>query len=163
MDPNELPLRDIHLPEAVSWWPLAWGWWGLGLVVLVVLLLLIRWRAKRRADPLSTLKGQLAEIEQNFQADGDARALAAGLSRLLRLGSLRLGVRSEVAAATGSNWLNVLDSFLPAESGSRFDSDLGRLFTVLPYQARPTEDANALLSLVKHWFDHAQPPPRSSA
>jgi len=30
-------LRDIHLPEAVSWWPLAPGWWLL--MVLTCLLL----------------------------------------------------------------------------------------------------------------------------
>ena len=29
MDPDQLPLRDLHLPEAVGWWPLAPGWWVL--------------------------------------------------------------------------------------------------------------------------------------
>ncbi len=28
MEPSELPLRDLHLPDAVGWWPLAPGWWG---------------------------------------------------------------------------------------------------------------------------------------
>jgi hypothetical protein len=27
-------LRDIHLPEAVSWWPLAPGWWILGALLV---------------------------------------------------------------------------------------------------------------------------------
>jgi hypothetical protein len=27
-------LRDIHLPEAVSWWPLAPGWWVLGALLV---------------------------------------------------------------------------------------------------------------------------------
>ena len=30
-----LPLRDIQLPDAVSWWPLAMGWWLLLLVMVV--------------------------------------------------------------------------------------------------------------------------------
>jgi hypothetical protein len=27
IDYSQLPLRDIHLPEPISWWPLAYGWW----------------------------------------------------------------------------------------------------------------------------------------
>ena len=37
---QQLPLRDIHLPEAVSWWPPAYGWW-----LLVVLLGACAWGA----------------------------------------------------------------------------------------------------------------------
>ena len=41
MEENALPLRDLHLPEAIGWWPLAPGWWVLlamlvGQVVLTV-------------------------------------------------------------------------------------------------------------------------------
>jgi hypothetical protein len=28
-------LKDIHLPEAVSWWPLAIGWWFMGIFMAV--------------------------------------------------------------------------------------------------------------------------------
>ena len=34
-------LRDVHVPDSVSWWPLAIGWWVIiGLVALIALLLL---------------------------------------------------------------------------------------------------------------------------
>lgn len=36
MNPSDplAQLRDIHLPEAVSWWPLAPGWWVLGALLI---------------------------------------------------------------------------------------------------------------------------------
>ena len=39
MDPEQIPLRALHLPDAIGWWPLAPGWWVvIGLAVLGVLL-----------------------------------------------------------------------------------------------------------------------------
>lgn len=31
-------LRDIHLPEAISWWPLAPGWWAAIILICAVIL-----------------------------------------------------------------------------------------------------------------------------
>ena len=35
-------LKDIHLPEAISWWPLALGWWIAGIVSLAGLFIGVR-------------------------------------------------------------------------------------------------------------------------
>ena len=35
MDPEQIPLRDLHLPEAIGWWPLAPGWWLVIAIALV--------------------------------------------------------------------------------------------------------------------------------
>lgn len=39
MNPSDplAQLRDIHLPEAISWWPLAPGWWFLAIVFIVAM------------------------------------------------------------------------------------------------------------------------------
>ena len=42
MDPSEIPIRDLHLPEAIGWWPLAPGWWVLIVLLGIGLLLLLR-------------------------------------------------------------------------------------------------------------------------
>ena len=52
MNPAELPLRDIHLPEPVSWWPMAPGWWwviGLLLLASAVVTGIILYRRYRRS------------------------------------------------------------------------------------------------------------------
>ena len=39
IDYTQLPLRDIHLPGAIGWWPPAPGWWLLAALVLAGLAL----------------------------------------------------------------------------------------------------------------------------
>jgi hypothetical protein len=46
--PNPLDqLRDIHLPEPISWWPLAPGWWILALAGSALTVWLLRWLYRR--------------------------------------------------------------------------------------------------------------------
>ena len=40
-------LRDIHLPDPVGFWPLAPGWWILGLLILILLGVALRFLIKR--------------------------------------------------------------------------------------------------------------------
>jgi len=37
----DIAIRDIHLPDAISWWPLAPGWWGL--LALIVIAIVLFW------------------------------------------------------------------------------------------------------------------------
>src|SRR5690554_2718508 len=41
MNQQPLPLGDIILPAAVSYWPLAWGWW-LAIVIAITRILWLR-------------------------------------------------------------------------------------------------------------------------
>ena len=50
MDPEQIPLRDLHLPEAVGWWPLAPGWWGVIALALIAAALLVRWYLQLRSQ-----------------------------------------------------------------------------------------------------------------
>ena len=46
LDPAQLPLRDIHLPEAIGLWPPAFGWW---ILVGAVLVGMVFWALRYRA------------------------------------------------------------------------------------------------------------------
>ena len=103
MDPDQLPLRDLHLPEAVGWWPLAPGWWALialavaGLIYLLYRQFLVwRWNASRR-----TALAALARVRREYEQGADALAIAKELSELVRRSMLAYAPRDEVAGLTG--------------------------------------------------------------
>src|SRR5690606_35172666 len=161
-DPSHLPLRDIHLPGAVPFWPPAPGWWVLAAVVLGVLIALgvRRWlhrqqRAALRA--IAMLRAQLesgappAECVQHLSSvmrrfamttahDGNERETAAAGSAHARgrhgarqaHDGKRLG-REDVAGLVGTAWLRYLDSRWDRDE---FSAGTGRLLTAAPY-ARP--------------------------
>ncbi len=92
MNTTELPLRDIHLPEPVSWWPMAMGWWlCVGTLLLAGVLLAWWWRGAPSRRARRAALGELTTIENDYASHGDGHACAQGLSRLLRRLALLAG------------------------------------------------------------------------
>jgi hypothetical protein len=101
-------LLDIHLPEAVSFWPLAPGWWiALGLVVAVAISARILLGMRRRSLKRAALV-ELSGIEARYAADADIFGLALRLSTLLRRVALTRFRRRDVASLAGEGWSNFL-------------------------------------------------------
>ena len=49
LNPETLNLRDIHLPEAIFWWPLAPGWWILaGATLLFIIVFFVSRKISRK-------------------------------------------------------------------------------------------------------------------
>lgn len=154
MDPSQIPLRDLHLPAEIGWWPLAPGWWVLlallaaGAIVLLYRTYL-RWRANRaRRIALR----QLVAVTEEYQSSGDVTRLAKQLSELLRRVVLAYSPRTEVAGLTGDDWLRWLDRGLEEPL---FQRGGGRGLEVLPYRTPAadtdagSEDAEALIAAVR--------------
>ncbi len=138
MDPEQIPIRDLHLPELIGWWPLAPGWWVLIALAMVGLALLARHyfksraRGKARRHALQQLEHLLCEYEQN----GDAVGFAAAVSALLRRTMLAYAPRAEIAGMTGDEWLAWLDRDL---AHRQFVNGPGRMLLDLPYRPRDTD------------------------
>lgn len=152
MDPEQLPLRDLHLPEAIGLWPLAPGWWVLIILAIAGLVYLLykrilrwRWNAARRL----ALR-ELARVRSDYEQGADPIALGKELSELVRRSMLAYAPRGEVAGLTGDSWLRWLDRGL---ADAPFTGGAGRNLETLPYQ-RPEKvqeevDIAALIDAVQ--------------
>ena len=108
-------LRDIHLPGAVTLWPLAPGWWLIlgGLLALALGVHLVL-RARRRSLKRAAVR-ELDGIEASFRNSGDVARLALSLATLLRRVAIARFPRRDVASLHGRDW----SRFLVATSGDR--------------------------------------------
>lgn len=148
---SNLPLRDIHLPEPVGFWPLAPGWWLLIFTALTCGLLLIpRWRRSRTRSVIKLALRELATLET--RAGLSPQETCLHLSILLRRVCLSLYPRERVAGLAGDDWLIFLDQ---AFSEPRFMTGIGRQLIEAPYRSGAEltpDDLTALLTLSRDWL-----------
>lgn len=150
MNPEQLPLRDIHLPQPISWWPPAPGWWMLLLILLGAGLL--AWHLHRRPRPIpwhSIVEQELEIVRRQYESTPDAPALIRALSALLRRVCMSLYSRRKVAGLTGEAWLTFLDQQAGMED---FRRGGGRVLISAPYQAEAKIDARALFEICTTWL-----------
>ena len=153
-DPRQLPLRDIHLPQPVSWWPPAIGWWivlGLSLLAVAIGLWLYLRRRRRRISAGYLARVELAEVRKRYLQHEDMRLLAREISILLRRLSISAYPREESASLTGEHWLQHLDRPLPEKP---FTSGVGRILIEAPYRRNVRMDEiDPLFKLCEEWID----------
>jgi hypothetical protein len=150
-------LRDWHLPDPVSWWPPAPGWWLVAAAALVALVLVVRlwFRWRRRTSLQRAARRELERLGRELAADGDRRRYLAELSRLLRRLALARYPRAQVAGLTGDDWL----AFLDATGGDgEFSQGVGRVLVESAY--RPADetafDPERLAALVGRWVNRVR-------
>jgi len=154
MPPTALPLRDIHLPAAIGWWPPALGWWLLiGLLVLLTAALwgYRRWRQRRQMRRLA-----LARLEEIRTREG--RDLVVALSRLLRLAALEHFSAEAIAGLQGEAWLEFLDRPF---NDAPFRHGVGRCLADGPYRRECEIDKLQLLEVCQRWLQKLPPQAQS--
>lgn len=93
-------LRDIHLPEAVGWWPPAPGWWLLTLLFLSALVYAVLWWRQRRARLYFRRQAQrlLEACWHDYEQSGEYRVFLNALLAILK--RARLSARDGTARGT---------------------------------------------------------------
>ena len=146
-------LRDIHLPEAVSLWPPAPGWWvAAGLVVALAVALRLLQLRRRRSVARAALR-ELDGLERDHEGTGDAGAYAVRLSALLRRVALARFPRNEVASLHGATWIDFLNR---ASARTGFPSEvveaMERTVFAPPFEESPREDTAAWGAAARAWI-----------
>ena len=143
-------LRDYHLPEAVSWWPLAPGWWMLLTFAVLILAVFAWWllrQHRRRAAARQAIR-ELTVLRTALKQQRDDAAFLRGVSKLLRRYVLAVCPR-QAATLTGEEWL----AFLDARGGAgRFSNGPGRHLVDAPYRRTAEIAVDDIAELVHDWI-----------
>ncbi|NOQ70158.1 MAG: DUF4381 family protein [Gammaproteobacteria bacterium] len=162
LNPQILNLRDIHLPEPISWWPIAPGWWIIFASILLIIVVIFISRKIYISKQLKRdIKHELENIKQQFQQTQNKSQLAKSLSILLRRASISYYPNADIAGLTGDDWLSYLDdSNTNSSANHRFQSDTGKVLLSAPYLPDDTLstrggldfDAQTLILLCDSWL-----------
>lgn len=151
---EQIPLRDIHLPEPISWWPLAPGWWLLLIVVFFTVAAGYWWwrktadsRQRRRVEQFAGR--ELDRIEAAYLASRDQSQLLGSLSILVRRVAMSLNSRRQVAGLCGGEWTEWLKRSTPQHG---LDEQTLEQLVEGPYRKDTTVDATALVSACRRWL-----------
>jgi len=149
-DYSQIPLRDIHLPAAVGWWPPAPGWWLLAAALLGA----CGWfawryaRGYRKRAALRVLERICAELQAG---EAVAERLPVVSSIVRRFAMVVASSPRAIAGLVGERWLTWLDS---QWEQAQFTNGPGRALARAPYAPPATfsnDDAVALTRVCIDW------------
>jgi uncharacterized protein YfaT (DUF1175 family) len=147
-------LHDIEGMDAISFWPLAIGWWVIiacGLLVLgSSIWLLIRCISYLRSWKRDAFK-KLEHLERSLSPTTSGETVAF-LSEYLRRIAIRRFPRKECAGLVGDAWLK----WLKAHDPKQFDwAEKGKPLIEIPYAPSPAElplqQIKELIRAVRNW------------
>jgi len=148
---NSMALRDIHLPDAVSWWPPAIGWWILLTVILLTIYFIPKLYRWLTFIPLHKVTNEaFLEIKDEYRQHQDNTQLVQSLSKLLRQISMTYHGREKVAHLTGEKWVGSLNTLTEKDY---FSSELKNIIINAPYQKNNNIDTTELLDATQQWIN----------
>ncbi len=157
MDSEDLlsQLADIHLPEPVSFWPPAPGWWVLALLLLIAAVL--AWRSYSRAHARAEVRRRaIAELDRCMQRYNDADDSDSARLRyvnevnsVLRRVALVHFPDSNAASLSGREWVDFIQK---NGDSSGLDDELAEALSFGRFQTHCDVNVDALDKLGRSWI-----------
>lgn len=158
MDSEELlaQLADIHLPEPVSFWPPAPGWWLLALLLLIGIAYLA-YRLQQARIRRKIVAFAMAELDKCYQSLASSTETDANLRQLRYVNEVNSVLRrvalvhypqANVASLAGQAWV---DFIRQKGDSSLLDDDIAKALSHGRFQTRCEVDVEALHALAQAW------------
>lgn len=156
-EPILAQLKDIRLPETVGSWPMAYGWYLLMILSLMILafLMYILYRSFKRAQIKRQALSLLKAYETQHQQDKNSAFMCARVSELLKRVALVYFPREQVAALSGEKWVQFLN-----QTGKQLDFDsVYEELIEMPYRDQSGfHDLSKLFKLSRQWISQRKRP-----
>lgn len=143
-------LRDIHGAPPASWWPLAPGWWLLGLVVVVLSVLLIRFliRWYKVRQRRKQMLGWVDFLNAIVDPANEPQAYLGMLNRIFKLVAIKAYPEQNCASMAGREWAEFMINKMTGEASAESLNVLASG----PYDPAPKFDANVISNLSRVWI-----------
>ena len=150
MEAQELSkLKEIALPEQISYFPQTPAWYIL-LVVVVIFILFLLWKQYQHYKNNLYRKEALAGLKKLSEEKSYGK-----IPELVKRVALVFANRNEVAFLSDKHWLEFLDK---SYNGNGFTTDAGKLLVTLSYSS-PNKisqyqhsEMEILLNLISEWI-----------
>ncbi|MEA3404873.1 MAG: DUF4381 domain-containing protein [Pseudomonadota bacterium] len=144
-------LKDIHIPDPVGWWPMAFSWWVLLFSVSAILFALIWFlldRHKRNAYRREA-SDKLKQIKADHNIDNQQKILQ--INALLKQVAITVYGRQKISELNEQAWLDFL------KSSANFITQPQELTTLLSQAYQPLEslDEADLQRKILTWQSYA--------
>lgn len=145
-----IPLKDIHLPTDIGFWPLAPGWYFLFFLLLLVsfLLCIKLYKVYLERQPKREALALLAQFAKEYEEKGNSQQISAKLSTLLRQVALVYYPREKVASLHQDAWIEFLN-----RTGKGVDfNPIAFMLLELPFKPSCIINIKPLFVRVESWI-----------
>lgn len=151
MQTNALALKDIHLPEQISNFPVAYGWWILAALVLLAIVLLVI-KIKKAKQRNQVKKQALLQLNNSSELNHSE------LISIMKWAAMHYFSRVEVAQLYGDSLKQFFVQQLPEKYQAKFTELSVQAFKDQYQPNFHNEVDNNFQQAVQLWLTQALPP-----
>lgn len=152
---NTLELKDIHVPEQISDFPIAYGWWILGgVLILIIITIIIKMRKVAKHNQVK--KQALAQL--SFLLEKNTETTNNDIIALLKWAAMHYFSRAELAKLFGDSLQQFLISKLPIKYQQNFTVLSEQAFLNQYHANKDVQSDENLHQAATLWLSKALPP-----